>query len=142
MCFCSKAGGPRYERPLSQSKQALSTMLRARHPSAQFLQGPGSSTQHQGAGVSGGTGPGGAMPGTMGGSHLGGPGAGGPMPGHPGTHPGGSGPTGFSMEMMQKRQMMIRQQLRPQGMPVNKRKKSNISNMQVAHLVHFFLILC
>lgn len=119
ICF-SKAGGPRYERPLSQSKQALSTMLRARHPSAQFLQGPGASSQHQGAGVSAGAVPGGGMPGAMGGSHLAGPGAGGPMPGHPGTHPGGTGPAGFSMEMMQKRQMLIRQQqqLRPQGMPV------------------------
>lgn len=114
-------------------------MLRARHPSAQFLQGPGSNTQHQGGGVSGGAGPGGAIPGNMGGSHLGGPGAGGPMPGHPGTHSGSSAPSGFSMEMMQKRQqMMIRQQLRPQGMPVNKRKKSNISYVKVALLVLYF----
>ncbi|GFV97760.1 mediator of RNA polymerase II transcription subunit 12-like protein [Trichonephila clavipes] len=112
------AGGPRFERPLSQSKQALSSMLRARHPSTQFLPGPGGSGQHPPGGVAPSGGPGGNMPGSMGGSHMGGPGA--PMPGHPVNHPGSNPPAGINFEMMQKRQMMMRQQqqqLRPQGIP-------------------------
>uniref|UniRef100_A0A2R5LGN9 Putative thyroid hormone receptor-associated protein complex subunit n=1 Tax=Ornithodoros turicata TaxID=34597 RepID=A0A2R5LGN9_9ACAR len=70
--------GPRFERQLSQSKAALSSMLRARHPSAQFMQGP---------------------PPPQGGAPMGGP------------YP--------NMDMLQKQrhQMMMRQQMRPQGMP-------------------------
>ncbi|XP_076370100.1 mediator complex subunit kohtalo isoform X2 [Tachypleus tridentatus] len=83
-------GGPRFERPLSQSKAALSTMLRARHPGAQFMPNPGPNSQHQ-------TGP------------PGHPGAGGPMVGHPGPYQ--------NMDIMQKRAMMVRQQIRSQGMP-------------------------
>lgn len=78
--------GPRFERQLSQSKAALSSMLRARHPSAQFMQGPPQ-------------GPQGAQP------HQGGPmGTASPYP---------------NMDMLQKQrhQMMMRQQMRPQGMP-------------------------
>ncbi|KAL1427761.1 hypothetical protein MTO96_003108 [Rhipicephalus appendiculatus] len=94
-------GGPRFERQLSQSKAALSSMLRARHPSAQFLGGPpqGAPQGPQGA-------PQAAMQGPVGG-------------------PGSSGAPPYAppnMDMLQKQQqqrhqmMMRQQQMRPQGM--------------------------
>ncbi|XP_067143152.1 mediator of RNA polymerase II transcription subunit 12-like protein isoform X2 [Centruroides vittatus] len=95
----------RFERPMSQSKAALSSMLRSRNPSAQFLPGHTGNHQHQ----SGGT-PAVSMQGGLPPGH---PGA----PRHPGGHPGSTGPNPYqSMEMLQKQQMMLRQQLRPQGM--------------------------
>lgn len=95
----------RFERPMSQSKAALNTLLRSRNPSAQFLPGHTGNHQHQ----SGGT-PAVSMQGGLPPGH---PGA----PRHPGGHPGTSGPSPYqSMEMLQKQQMMLRQQLRPQGM--------------------------
>lgn len=82
------------ERQLSQSKAALSSMLRARHPSAQFLGGP-----PQGQGGQG-------------------PPPQGPMGGPAG--PTAAPPYAPTMDMLQKQrhQMMMRQQqMRPQGMP-------------------------
>ncbi|XP_075535912.1 mediator of RNA polymerase II transcription subunit 12-like protein isoform X4 [Dermacentor variabilis] len=94
-------GGPRFERQLSQSKAALSSMLRARHPSAQFLGGPPQGTPQ---------GPQGAPAVTMQGP-VGGPGSSGAPPY---AQP--------NMDMLQKQQqqrhqmMMRQQQMRPQGM--------------------------
>ncbi|XP_077555179.1 mediator of RNA polymerase II transcription subunit 12-like protein isoform X10 [Haemaphysalis longicornis] len=104
-------GGPRFERQLSQSKAALSSMLRARHPSAQFLGGPpgqgaGGPPQPQG--------PPPAPPQSMQGPPVGGGGA-----GAGGVAPPYQPP---SMDMLQKQQqqrhqmMMRQQQMRPQGM--------------------------
>ncbi|CAN8021551.1 unnamed protein product, partial [Ixodes persulcatus] len=100
--------GPRFERqPLSQSKAALSSMLRARHPSAQFL------------GPQGGVGPSPQGP-PQGPPQTQGQGGPPPMGAPQGAPPTGAPPYASSMDMLQKQrhQMMMRQQqMRPQGMP-------------------------